>query len=53
MFRNSGIALALALLIFLGIEACGKKEEPAVSEEAAPAAVKEINYDEMILIPAG
>jgi formylglycine-generating enzyme required for sulfatase activity len=53
MFRNSGIALALALLIFLGIAACGKKEEPAVSEEAAPAAVKEINYDEMILIPAG
>jgi formylglycine-generating enzyme required for sulfatase activity len=54
MFRNSGIALVLAFLIFLGIAACGKKEESAANkEEAAPAAVKEINYDEMILIPAG
>jgi len=53
MFRNSGIALLLAFLIFLGIAACGKKaEESAVKEETAPA-VAEINYDEMVLIPAG
>jgi formylglycine-generating enzyme required for sulfatase activity len=53
MFRNGGIAIVLAFLIFLGLAACGKKEETAVTEEAAPAAAKEIDYEEMVLIPAG
>lgn len=53
MFRNSGVAIVLVFLIFLGFAACGKQEETAVSEEAAPTQVKEIDYDEMVLIPAG
>jgi formylglycine-generating enzyme required for sulfatase activity len=53
MFRNGGTAIVVAFLMFLGIAACGKKEEPVATQEAAPAAAPEIKYGEMVLIPAG